>query len=41
MNSHIALQLYYSHVFGGSVIGAIYPHRREADFGHIQTTFSL
>lgn len=41
INSHAALQLYYGHAFGGSVIGAIYPHGREADFGYIQTTFSL
>jgi hypothetical protein len=41
MNAHIALQLYYGHIFGGSVAGSIYPSGREADYGYIQTTFSL
>lgn len=41
MNTHVALQLYYGHIFGGSVAGSIYPLGREADYGYIQTTFSL
>ena len=41
MNSHFALQLYYGHIFGGSVAGSIYPAGRETDYGFIQTTFSL
>ena len=40
-NSHFALQLYYGHVFGGSVVGSIYPAGRESDYGFIQTTWSL
>ena len=41
MNSHFALQLYYGHIFGGSVAGSIYPAGREADYGYIQTSLSL
>ena len=41
MNSHVALQLYYGHIFGGSIAGSIYPASREADYGFIQTTWSL
>jgi hypothetical protein len=41
MNSDFALQVYYGHIFGVSVAGSIYPAGREADYGFIQTTFSL
>lgn len=41
MNSYFALQLYYGHIFGGSVAGSVYPSGREGDYGFIQTTVSL
>lgn len=40
-NQHIALQLYYGHAFGGSVIGSDYPAGRTGDLGYLQTNFSL
>jgi len=37
-----ALQLYYGHIFGGSVVGSIYHAGREGDYGFIiQTAVSL
>src|SRR5581483_9705119 len=41
INGHIAAQIYYGHAFGGSVVGAVYPAGREANFGFIQTTWTL
>ena len=41
INPHVAIQLYYSHAFGGATIGAIYPAGREGDFAFIQTTWTL
>lgn len=41
VNEHISSQLYYGHIFGGDVIGGVYPNGREGDFGFIQMTFSL
>jgi hypothetical protein len=41
INSHVAVQLYYGHAFGGNVVAAIYPAGREGDFGFIQTTWTL
>lgn len=40
-NRYLAVQLYYGHAFGGSVVGSIYPAGREGDFGFIQTTWTL
>ena len=41
INRHFALELYYGHAFGGSVVGANYSSGREGDFGFIQTTWTL
>lgn len=41
VNPHFTLQLYYGHIFGGSVAGAIYPAGREGNYGFIQTTWIL
>lgn len=41
VSSHVATQLYYGHIFGGDVIGSVYPKGREGDYGYIQMTFTL
>ena len=41
INRHFALELYYGHAFGGSVVGANYSSGREGDYGFIQTTWTL
>jgi Alginate export len=41
INPHVSVQLYYGHIFGGDVIGSVYPQGREGDFGYIQGTFTL
>ncbi len=41
INSHVSTYFYYGHAFGGSVISAIYPGGKEADFGYVETTLSF
>jgi len=41
INPHVEVRLYYGHAFGGNVVAATYPAGREADFGFIQTTWTL
>jgi hypothetical protein len=41
VNQHVSTQFYYGHIFGGDVIGSIYPNGREGDFGYVQVTFTL
>jgi hypothetical protein len=41
LSKNVATTFYYGHAFGGSVVSAIYPGGKEADFGYIEATFSL
>lgn len=41
VNEQVSTQIYYGHIFGGNVIGSVYPNGREGDFGYVQMTFAL
>jgi alginate export protein len=41
VNRHISTYIYYGHSFGGSVVSAIYPVSKQADYGYVEATFSF
>jgi len=41
INGHVSTTLYYGHVSGGSVISPLFPGGKEADYGFIESLFSL
>ncbi len=41
VNRHLSTYVYYGHSFGGSVVSAIYPVSKQADYGYIEATFSF
>ncbi len=41
LNEHLSSAIYYAHAFGGSVVSAIYPAGKAADYGFIEATLSF
>ena len=39
INKQFALGLYYAHSFGKTVVGAIYPNDRDANYGYLELSY--